>query len=130
MTSQKLPPAFADLEPFMDWAQPTEFQRLQKREESTMEAIKAFYDAAQPKAAAAIEHFHEVDEKTSQGHAEPDAETMNLYTLMLGLAEASLAIEVHGSTTVPDGLAWHVWKPEHETSAWQQKPKAQLFPAG
>lgn len=129
MNKQKLPPAFADLEPFMDWALPTESLRLQKREESTMDVIREFYDAAQPKAAAALEHFHAVDKKTSEGQGEPDAETMNLFTLMLGLAEAALAVEVHNSPTVPDGLAWDSWKPEHETSGWKQKPKIKLFPA-
>tara|TARA_R100000900_G_scaffold141240_1_gene122214 strand:- start:16 stop:411 length:396 start_codon:yes stop_codon:yes gene_type:complete len=130
MTNRKLPPAFADLTPFMDWALPTESQRLKKREESTMDEISAFYAAAQPRAAAVLDHFRATDQKMSKDQAEIDVETQNLFTLMLALSEVSLSTEIHRSSTVPDGMAWDVWKPEHETPAWKHKPKVHLFPAG
>ena len=41
-----LPPDFADLEPFADWALPTEGERYGKRLASTMDELQAFYDAA------------------------------------------------------------------------------------
>ena len=47
VTSQ-LPPDFADLEPFADWALPTEAERYAKRLASTMAELQAFYDAAFP----------------------------------------------------------------------------------
>ena len=44
-----LPPDFADLEPFADWALPTERERYDKRLASTMDEMQAFYDAAFPR---------------------------------------------------------------------------------
>ena len=44
-----LPPEFADLEPFADWALPTERERYAKRLSSTMDELQAFYDAALPR---------------------------------------------------------------------------------
>lgn len=41
-----LPAAFADLEPFADWALATEGERYAKRLSSTMSELEAFYDAA------------------------------------------------------------------------------------
>ena len=40
-----LPPAFAELEPFIDWSLATESERLQKRLDSSMEEIRAYYSA-------------------------------------------------------------------------------------
>lgn len=42
------PPEFAALEPFADWAIPTERARYDKRVASTMEELQAFYDVAYP----------------------------------------------------------------------------------
>ncbi len=44
-----LPAAFADLEPFADWALPSEADRYAKRIASTMDELQAFYDAAFPR---------------------------------------------------------------------------------
>lgn len=44
-----LPREFADLEPFADWALPTERERYAKRLSSTMDELQAFYDAALPR---------------------------------------------------------------------------------
>ena len=44
-----LPPDFADLEPFADWALPSEGERYGKRLASTMDELQAFYDAAFPR---------------------------------------------------------------------------------
>jgi hypothetical protein len=58
--SSTLPPQFADLEPFADWALPTERERYAKRLASTMDELQAFYDAALPRlddAATYLEQF-------------------------------------------------------------------------
>lgn len=126
--NQELPDEFSDLTPFMDWALPTESLRLKKREESVMQEINEFYAAMLPRVEAILEHFRAADEKIIEGGEMPQ-ETQNLFTLMLALSEASLSVEIHRSPTVPDGMAWGVWKPEHEMPAWSQKPKIRLFPA-
>ncbi len=126
--NQELPEEFSDLSPFMHWALPTESLRLKKREESTMQEINDFYAAMSPRAETILEHFRAADEKIAEGGEMPQ-ETQNLFTLMLALSEVSLSVEIHRSHTVPDGMAWDVWKPEHETPAWSQKPKIRLFPA-
>ncbi len=43
------PAAFAELEPFAEWAIPTERARYAKRVASTMDELQAFYDAAFPR---------------------------------------------------------------------------------
>src|SRR5207302_9519159 len=48
-----LPADFSDLEPFADWAIPTERARYAKRLASTMDELQTFYDAALPRLEAA-----------------------------------------------------------------------------
>ena len=50
-----LPPAFADLEPFTQWALPTEHERFAKRLASSMDELQAFYDAALPRLDDAVD---------------------------------------------------------------------------
>ena len=52
-----LPPDFADLEPFADWAVHGERARYAKRVSSTMDELQAFYDAAFPRYEAAVEYL-------------------------------------------------------------------------
>jgi hypothetical protein len=56
-TSVTLPAEFADLEPFADWALPTEGERYAKRIASTMDELQAFYDAAFPRSEAAATYL-------------------------------------------------------------------------
>lgn len=123
----KLPPAFSDLQQYLEWALPSETQRRRKRESSSMEEIREFYDAMVTKLPAVLEHFKAAEERAG-GPDNVDDETKLLFTLMLGFAEASLSIEVHKSPTVPDGIDGDMWKPEHETVGWKQKPAVKLFP--
>jgi hypothetical protein len=122
-----LPGAFADLESYLDWALPSETQRRQRREASTMEEIRRFYDAMLPRLPAVLEHF-KAAEAQSGGPDKVDDPTKHLFTLMLAFAEASLSIEVHRSPIVPDGIPGDMWKPEHETPGWKRKPAVKLFP--
>jgi hypothetical protein len=55
-----LPPDFADLEPFADWALPTEKQRYAKRIASTMDQLQEFYDAAFPRLDAGTDYLKKV----------------------------------------------------------------------
>jgi hypothetical protein len=52
-----LPADFADLEPFADWAIPTEKARYAKRMASSMPELQAFYDAAFPRLEAGTEYL-------------------------------------------------------------------------
>ncbi len=58
--ANQLPPAFDDLEPWAEWALPTEPERYAKRLASTFDELQAFYDAAFPRledAAAYLEQL-------------------------------------------------------------------------
>ena len=127
-TTPKLPPAFAPLEEYIAWALPTETQRLHRRETATLAEIRGFYDAMLPQVDAIVAHFRAADVAAAAGTPVPP-ETQRLFTLMLAFADASLSIELHRSPGVPDGMAWDLWKPEHETPGWQQKTRIRLFPA-
>ena len=126
-TQKTLPPAFKELEEHLDWALPTEAARLGYREGRSMEQIREFYDAILPHAPAILEHFRAA-EAASGAPDKVDEETKTLFTLMLAFSCASLSIEMHKSPTVPHGIPWDVWKPEHETAGWRNKPKSRLFP--
>jgi len=94
-----LPPEFADLEPFSDWALPTERERFAKRLSSTMDELQAFYDAALPRledSASYLEKFP-LD-------ALPDDAT-NLLRLCYSLINVSFPVEAWRQPRVPDSGA-------------------------
>lgn len=62
-----LPQAFADLGQHLEWALPTETQRLRKREGSTLAEIRVFYDAMLPRLDAVVEHFQQADRDAADG---------------------------------------------------------------
>ncbi|KWT97464.1 hypothetical protein WDL1P1_00657 (plasmid) [Variovorax sp. WDL1] len=126
-TVQHLPSQFSELEQFLPWALATEALRLERREKSTLEDIRTFYGAVLSRIEEVIEHFRQADTSAKGGKGIAE-ETNNLYTLMLAFADASLSIELHKSHTVPDGMAWDVWQPEHDSADWQAKPKIRLQP--
>lgn len=123
-TPTSLPPAFGALTSYIGWALPTETLRRQKRESSSMEEIRAFYDAVLAMTPEIMDHL-----RKTGSFAAADASTQTLFTLMLAFADASLSVELHKSPIVPDGLPGDVWKPEHETVGWQKKPKIVMQPA-
>jgi len=124
---KSLPAQFQELEEFLDWALPSETQRRQKRESSSIEEIQEFYYAILHKVRDVIDYFRAA-EAVSGGADKVDNKTRQLFALMLAFADASLSIELHKSPTVPDGMPGDIWKPEHETVGWQKKPKIRLFP--
>jgi hypothetical protein len=94
-----LPDGFADLEPFADWALPTERERYAKRLASTMDELQAFYDAAFPRlddAMAYLDNFA-ID-------ALPDDAT-HLLWLFSALVTVSFPVEVWRQPKVPDAGA-------------------------
>jgi hypothetical protein len=85
-----LPKGFEDLEPWIaDWALPLNMQRYTKRTHSTMEELRAFYDAVEPRAAEALALLDAYPIEEIDG---PEARLMYL---MLALVDVSLAVEVY-----------------------------------
>jgi hypothetical protein len=98
-TTGRLPAAFADLEPFADWILETEAERYGKRLQTPMADMQAFYDAAFPRLADAMQHCDQypIDDL-------PDDAKQLMY-LLLSLVEISFPIEVWRQARVPDSGA-------------------------
>jgi hypothetical protein len=90
MTTNRLPSGYAALEPFVDrWALSTTAARAQRRSDSSAEEREAFYAAAQPLLAGAL---NALDAKPLETL---DTGERTLLDLMMSLAHVSLAVEVH-----------------------------------
>ena len=99
MTTPKLPAAFADLEPYLEWALPSERERYDKRVATPMPELQAFYDAAFPRfeeAAAYLEQF-------TMDELPEDAK--HLLWLYCALVTVSFPVEVWRQPRVPDSGA-------------------------
>jgi hypothetical protein len=99
MVMPALPPDFADLEPFADWALPSERERYTKRLESTMEELQAFYDTAFPLLESNVERLRSIDLETIS-----EAE-QNLLWLFSSLVTVSFPVEVWRQPRVPESGA-------------------------
>ncbi len=87
--SDLLPDGFADLEPYLGWAQPTEFGRNRKRWTSTIEESQVFYDAMMARADAALTYLDDFPLDAL------DSRQTNLLNMCLGLVECSISIEMY-----------------------------------
>jgi hypothetical protein len=97
MADSKLPPGFADLEPFVEaWCLDSEPERYAKRLASTMDEIQTFYDAIFPRAEEAIVHLEQfpLDEL-------PD-DALRLLKLLYSLILVSFAVEIWRQPYIPD----------------------------
>jgi len=97
MPESLLPAAFRDLEPWLAWSLETEKERSDKRQASTMEELRAFYDAM----VARMEEVMAYMEQFSLDSMPVDVH--RLFLLMLSLAEVAPAIEQFGQPSVVDG---------------------------
>jgi hypothetical protein len=91
-----LPAEFSDLEPFADWAIPTERARYAKRLASTMDELQAFYDTALPRMDAATSYLEQFDVD-----ALPE-DGKRLLWLYCALVTVSFPVEVWRQPKVPD----------------------------
>ena len=98
MTQQLLPPGFADLEPFVDWALAGETERLQKRLASSMEEILAFYSAMLDRTEESLEYLNGF---SLDDLPEPEQRLLNM---TLSLAEVWVAVELYKQPDHPFGL--------------------------
>ena len=97
-TATDLPPQFAQMTGFLDWALTTETERLNKRLGSSMVEIQAFYDAMLPLAPQILQYLNEFE------LAELDPTQQTLMTMMLSLAEISAAVELYERPDHPFGF--------------------------
>ncbi|MBV9952930.1 MAG: hypothetical protein JO291_13320 [Acidimicrobiia bacterium] len=93
------PADFADLEPFADWAVPTERARYEKRLSCTMDELQAFYDAVFPRLEAGTEYLKNVQ---LDGISEEDTRLVWLFS---SLVTVSFPVEVWAQPRVPDSGA-------------------------
>ncbi len=93
------PAAFAALEPFADWALPSEGDRYAKRLASSMEQLQAFYDAAFPVLEASTDYLKAV---SLDAISEED---QRLLWLFAAVVTVSFPIEVWRQPRVPDSGA-------------------------
>ena len=89
MAGSALPEAFADLAPWLDWALEPERARTEKREASSMDEIRAFYDAVLPRLDEMIRYL----EDFRDGHMPAPAH--RLYLISLSLVEVANLIELY-----------------------------------
>ena len=94
-----LPSEFADLEPFADWAIPTERARYAKRVASTMDELQAFYDAAFPRMEDAQAYLDRLDLDALTDEAS------HLLWLYCALITVSFPVECWRQPRVPDSGA-------------------------
>ncbi|WP_433249645.1 hypothetical protein [Actinomadura nitritigenes] len=93
------PPDFADLEPFADWALPTERERYAKRIASTMDELQAFYDAAFPRLENSTSYLEQVK---LEGISDEDK---HLLWLFCALVTVAFPVEAWSQPRVPDSGA-------------------------
>lgn len=108
MSSQLLPDGFEYLEPFVEWALPTERARNSKRLASSMEEIQKFYDAMFAHAEEAITYLNKFPL-----HDMPEKEK-RLMNMVLALAEVANAVELFHEPGVIDGFPPERFVPMHE----------------
>jgi hypothetical protein len=94
-----LPAEFSDLEPFVDWALPTEAERYGKRLASTMAELQAFYDAAFPRLDAGAAYLDQFTLETLPEDAR------QLLLVLSSLVQVSFPVEVWRQPRVPDSGA-------------------------
>lgn len=95
----RLPSEFVDLEPFADWALPSENERFAKRLSCSMEELQAFYDAAFPRLADGEAYLRGVDLQDISD------EDRTLLWLFCALVTVSFPVEVWRQPHVPDSGA-------------------------
>lgn len=94
---RSLPRGFEDLEPFVTrWAGETTAERMIARCEADMDDIQAFYDAmlAHGESAMTLISEYLLDDMPN--------DVANLCKLLLALAQASIAVELHGQPRAPE----------------------------
>ena len=86
-----LPVGFEDLEPFVEyWVRDSNDERWKQRSKAPMDDIRRFYDLMLARAEDAITHLDAFPLERMPADAE------RLFKLLLALAHAAMAVEMHG----------------------------------
>ena len=93
------PTQFAELEPWADWALPSEGERYGKRLDSTMDELQSFYDAVFPVLEKSTEYLKSVP---LDGISDED---QHLLWLFSSLVNVSFPVEVWRQPRVPESGA-------------------------
>ena len=107
MTETLLPEAFADLSPWLDWALAPEGARTAKKVASSMEEIRAFYDAVMPRMEDIIAYLDDVS-----GEDRP-APAHRLYLLSLSLVEVANLVEIYKRREIIEACDPLHFNPQH-----------------
>lgn len=97
MSEAALPAAFRDLEQWTAWSLETEQERSDKRQASSIDELKALYDAVLPRAEEALSYLEQFPLDAMP------ADARRLFLLTLSLAEVAPAVELFGQPAVVDG---------------------------
>lgn len=101
----RLPEGFQSLDPWVDrWVLADSEARAQTRQETAMEDIRLFYEAALADAPRALEFL------SAKSLGEIDEPSGNLLKLLLSLAEVGPAVEWYGQPSVVDGVDADVFR--------------------
>ena len=90
MAKALLPEGFEDLAPYADWALEPERARTAKKVESSMEELRAFYDAMMPRLEEIIAYLDGV----ADGDDRPEP-AYRLYLMSLSLVEIANLVEIY-----------------------------------
>ena len=93
------PAQFAALEPYADWALPSEADRYAKRLASDMDELRAFYDTAMPLLESEADYLKNV---SLDGISDED---LNLLRCLEALVTVSFPVEAWHQPHVPDSGA-------------------------
>ena len=107
MTEPLLPEPFEDLAPWLDWALEPERARTAKKVASSMEEIRAFYDATMPRMEEIIAYL-----EGFSGGAMP-APAHRLYLLTLSLVEVANLVEIYKRREVIEACDPLHFDPQH-----------------
>jgi len=99
-----LPEGFHELAGLVgDWVLDTREARRDKREASSIEDIKAYYQIVSPKFKGIAGHLDKFPLNTL-----PEPEE-RLFKLAMMFVEVAMAVEFHGQPSVPGGFPSHRW---------------------
>jgi hypothetical protein len=95
---QRLPASFSDLEPLIAWALGSESEREDRRLASTLDELRAFYDAITPRIESIVAYLSQfaLDEMPSQAR--------ELLHMALSWTEIASAVEIYRQPRVINGL--------------------------
>jgi len=97
MSAARLPSAFAELERYAEiWCLPTEAERWNRRMDTSMLAMREFYEAFSPRLEEAIDYC----DKFPLDDVPDDA--LNLLHLIYSMVMVSMAVEVFGQPKPTD----------------------------